>query len=97
MCPEMWKRRVSWPARGMAPSDMLPCGNSSVGDAVQGTQDKSALSGDPDACVTLDSDESLDSEASDIEHYLYEPIKDHHPIFTSSESESDSDEETAGG
>jgi hypothetical protein len=100
MCPEVRKRRVSRPAHGMAPPAEFSHGKSSVQESVpevsvqpaQGASSKECSDSDSDS----DSNSSLDSNASDVEHYLYEPVKDHHPIF-SSPSDSDSDSETTGG
>jgi hypothetical protein len=97
MCPEVRKRRVSRPTHGMAPTAELPRGETSVEENNPGARVQPVLGEDSKECSGSVSSGSLDSDASDVEHYLYEPVKDFHPIFTSSDSESDSDEETPGG
>jgi hypothetical protein len=44
--------------------------------------------------VTSESEESsLDSDASDVEHYLYEPVKEYHPVDTPPSSDSEEEPE----
>ena len=98
MCPEVRKRRVSRPTHGMAPSAGLSRGKSSAKEGVPEIRAQPTQGDDSEECSSSDSSSSLDSNASDVEHYLYEPVKDHHPIFSSSsDSESGSDEEPTGG
>lgn len=96
MCPEVRKRRVSRPSRGMATSGSTSRENFSLGDLQRDFLGES----EPDMVPCPDPDpkldESLDSNASDVEKYLHEPMKEYHPVFTPPETDSEEESGPSG-
>jgi hypothetical protein len=100
MCPEVRKRRVRPPPRGMPRSEVplyleaLRRGQSH-GEGTESAPVNGEKKGVPaEESVTSESEESsLDSDASDVEHYLYEPVKEYHPVDTPPSSDSEEEPE----
>lgn len=99
MCPEIRKRHVSRPQRGMtaAPDDQVPgaatCGGpTSGGPVLSGPASGKAPPAAPrrkksQRYVTESDDSEMDSDASDCDHYLYRPLEDYHADLHSDSSD----------
>lgn len=91
MCPRIQKRRVQPPMRGIARSDVPHFLEYLRNKPSQPEADESTP-GEKKDCAPAEEDSSessLDSNASDVEHYLEEPMKEYHPVFTPPTSDSE--------
>lgn len=89
MCPEMRKRRVSRPSRGkVVPGNLVPGRSAPSGSVSKEVPLAPPCRVKSQLYVTESDDSEADSDASDVEHYLYRPLKDHHEgLHSSSESD----------
>lgn len=90
MCPRVMKRRVR-PVRGIPRSEVPHHLEYLRRGPSHGKSAEPAPSRREEDVTAEESDESssLDSDASDVEHYMYEPVKEYHPIHTPPTSDSD--------